>query len=246
MRVVTTVHIKTRIFLFGILIAVFGLLSIGSVYTFTQRAVDASLNTVKYKTVIIDAGHGGVDGGTSADDGTLEKDLNLQIALKLNEMLNSFGVETVLIRDSDISIHDDTAKTIRQKKISDLKNRLSIINNTDESVFVSIHQNHFGESKYHGTQIFYSKNNPDSQKLADCIRMPVVSYLQTDNTREIKQSGSEIYLLNNAQSPSVMVECGFLSNTDETNRLKDEKYQRKLAFIISLGIIDYFSKTEDF
>ncbi len=246
MKVVTTVHIKTRIFLFGILTAIFGVITVGSVYTFTQSAVDASLNTVNYKTVIIDAGHGGVDGGTSADDGTLEKDLNLQIALKLNEMLNSFGVETVLIRDSDISIHDDSAKTIRQKKISDLKNRLNIINNTDESVFVSIHQNHFGESKYHGTQIFYSKNNPDSQRLADCIRMPVVSYLQPDNTREIKQSGTEIYLLNNAQSPSVMVECGFLSNTDETNRLKDENYQRKLAFIISLGIIDYFSKTEDF
>ncbi len=246
MKVVTTVHIKTRLFLFGILIAVFGVLSVGSVYTFTQRAVDASLNTAKYKSVIIDAGHGGVDGGTSADDGTLEKDLNLQIAMKLNEMLKSFGVETILIRDSDISIHDDTAKTIRQKKVSDLKNRLNIINNTDESVFVSIHQNHFGESKYHGTQIFYSKNNPDSQTLADCIRMPVVSYLQPDNTREIKQSGTEIYLLNNAQSPSVMVECGFLSNSDETNRLKDENYQRKLAFIISLGIIDYFSKTEDF
>ncbi len=245
MKVVTTLHIKARVFLFGVLIAIFGVLSVGSIYTVTQRAVDASLNTVKYKTVIIDAGHGGVDGGTSANDGTLEKDLNLQIALKLNEMLNAFGVETVLIRDSDISIHDDTAKTIRQKKISDLKNRLSIINNTDESVFVSIHQNHFGESKYHGTQIFYSKNNPDSRLLADCIRMPVVTYLQTDNTREIKQSGTEIYLLNNAQSPSVMVECGFLSNVDETNRLKDEKYQNKLAFIISLGIIDYFTKTED-
>ena len=246
MKVVTTVHIKTRVFLFGILITIFGVLSVGSVYTFSQRAIDASSDTVRYKTVIIDAGHGGVDGGTSADDGTLEKDLNLQIALKLNEMLNSFGVKTVLIRDSDISIHDDTAKTIRQKKISDLKNRLNIINNTDESVFVSIHQNHFGESKYHGTQIFYSKNNPDSRKLADCIRMPVVSYLQPDNTREIKQSGTEIYLLSNSESPSVMVECGFLSNANETSKLKDENYQRKLAFVVSLGIIDYFSKTEDF
>lgn len=246
MKVVTTVHIKTRMFLLGILITIFGILSVGSVYTFSQKAIDASSDTVRYKTVIIDAGHGGVDGGTSADDGTLEKDLNLQIALKLNEMLKSFGVKTVLIRDSDISIHDDAAKTIRQKKISDLKNRLNIINNTEESVFVSIHQNHFGESKYYGTQIFYSKNNPDSRKLADCIRMPVISYLQPDNTREIKQSGTEIYLLNNAESPSVMVECGFLSNANETSKLKDENYQRKLAFIISLGIIDYFSKTEDF
>ena len=244
MKVVTTVHIKTKFFLLGILITIFGVLSVGSVYTVTQKAVDASSN-VKYKKVIIDAGHGGVDGGTSADDGTLEKNLNLQIALKLDEMLNSFGVETVLIRETDISIHDADAQTIRQKKVSDLKNRLNIINNTDDSIFVSIHQNHFGESQYHGTQIFYSKNNPDSQKLADCIRLPVVSYLQTDNTREIKQSGSEIFLLSNAQSPSVMVECGFLSNSDETNRLKDENYQQKLAFIISLGIIDYFSKTEE-
>lgn len=244
MKVVTTVHIKTKVFLLGILITIFGVLSVGSVYTVTQKAVDASSN-VKYKKVIIDAGHGGVDGGTSADDGTLEKNLNLQIALKLDEMLNSFGVETVLIRETDISIHDADAQTIRQKKVSDLKNRLNIINNTDDSIFVSIHQNHFGESIYHGTQIFYSKNNPDSQKLADCIRLPVVSYLQTDNTREIKQSDSEIFLLSNAQSPSVMVECGFLSNSDETNRLKDENYQQKLAFIISLGIIDYFSKTEE-
>lgn len=245
MKVVTTVKTRTKLFLFGILFSVFGLLSLGTVYTVTQSAVDASINTVNYKTVIIDAGHGGVDGGTSADDGTLEKDLNLQIALKLNEMLNSFGVKTVMIRDTDISVHDDTAKTIRQKKVSDLKNRLDIINNTEDSVFVSIHQNHFGESKYNGTQIFYSKNNPDSQKLADCIRMPVVSYLQPENTREIKQSGTEIYLLYHSRIPSVMVECGFLSNAEETVKLKDEKYQQQLAFIISLGITDYFTKTED-
>lgn len=245
MKVVTTVKTRTKLVLFGILFSVFGLLSLGTVYTVTQSTVDASTNTVKYKTVIIDAGHGGVDGGTSADDGTLEKDLNLQIALKLNEMLNSFGVKTVLIRDTDISVHDETAKTIRQKKVSDLKNRLDVINNTEDSVFVSIHQNHFGESKYNGTQIFYSKNNPDSQKLADCIRMPVVSYLQPENTREIKQSGTEIYLLYHSQIPSVMVECGFLSNAEETAKLKDEKYQQQLAFIISLGITDYFTKTED-
>lgn len=246
MKVVSTVQTKSKIFLVGILLTVFGFLSVGSFFTLTHKTVDASLNAPSYKTVIIDAGHGGVDGGTSADDGTLEKDLNLQIALKLNEMLNAFGVKTVLIRDTDISIHDDSAETIRQKKVSDLKNRLEIIKNTEDAVFVSIHQNHFGESKYSGTQIFYSGNNPDSRKLAECLRMPVVSYLQPDNTREIKQSGTEIYLLHHSQIPSVMVECGFLSNTEETNKLKDEKYQQYLAFIISLGLTDYFSEMEDF
>lgn len=245
MKVVSTIKTKTNFILFGILFSIFGLLCAGSYYVSTHITVDTSLNNPEFQTVIIDAGHGGVDGGTSAADGTVEKDLNLQIALKLDTMLKSMGVETILVRDSDISIHDESAKTIRQKKVSDLKNRLALINNTEDSVFVSIHQNHFGKSKYRGTQIFYSKNNPMSLRLAECIRMPVVTYLQPENTREIKQSGSEIYLLNNAQSPSVMVECGFLSNEEDTKLLKDEKYQQKLAFIISLGIIDYFAKTED-
>lgn len=245
MKVVSTIKTKTGLVLFGILFSVFGTLGFGSFYVMTNRTVDVSLNNPEYKTVIIDAGHGGVDGGTSAKDGTLEKELNLQIALKLNDILEAMGVKTILVRDTDISIHDDTATTIRQKKVSDLKNRLNIINNTEDSIFVSIHQNHYGESKYKGTQIFYSKNNPDSLKLAQALRMPVVTYLQPENTREIKQSGSEIYLLNNAQSPSVMIECGFLSNSEDTELLKNEKYQQKLAFIISLGIMDYFSKTED-
>lgn len=241
MKIVATTKIRAKTILSFILISIFGVLVIGTVTVMKKNAVEVS-SEPEFRTVIIDAGHGGVDGGTSADDGTLEKDLNLQIALKLNEILNSMGVETVLIRTEDVSIHDDTAVTIRQKKISDLKNRLKIINSAEESVFVSIHQNHFGQSRYSGTQIFYSKNNPLSSSLAEKIRMPVISYLQKNNTREIKQSGSEIYLLYHAQIPSVMVECGFLSNTEEANNLKNENYQQKLAFLIAIGIIDYFTE----
>ena len=241
MKIVATTKIRAKTLLSFILISIFGVLLFGTVTVMKKNAVEVSAEP-EYRTVIIDAGHGGVDGGTSADDGTLEKDLNLQIALKLNDVLNSMGVETVLIRTEDISIHDDTATTIRQKKVSDLKNRLKIINSAQDSVFVSIHQNHFGQSRYRGTQIFYSKNNPLSSSLAEKIRMPVISYLQKNNTREIKQSGSEIYLLHHAQIPSVMVECGFLSNTEEANNLKNENYQRKLAFLIAIGIIDYFTE----
>lgn len=245
MKIIANEKIKIKFFLSFCLIIILTVLIFGTNYVIKKSAVDAAANSNTFKTVIIDAGHGGPDGGTSADDGTLEKDLNLQIAHKLNEILRSMGIETVMTRTDDISIHDNTAETIRQKKVSDLKNRLNIINNTDDAIFVSIHQNHYSNSKYSGAQIFYSKNNPLSQKLADSVRFPIVSYLQSSNTREIKKSGSEIYLLNNAQAPAIMVECGFMSNYAETQNLKDEAYQQKLAFTIAIGITDYFSDTED-
>lgn len=245
MRIIAPKKIKIKFYLVLALAVIFSSLIAGTKYVADKKAVDVSAGTDSFKTVIIDAGHGGIDGGTSADDGTVEKTINLQIAHKLNNILQSMGIETVMTRTEDVSIHDESAKTIRQQKVSDLKNRLNIINNTDDSIYVSIHQNHYSSPKYKGSQIFYSKNNPLSKTLAESIRLPVVSYLQPDNTREIKQSGSEIYLLNNANTPAVMVECGFLSNKDDTINLKDENYQQELAFIIAIGITDYFINTEE-
>lgn len=244
MKIIAPKNLKIRFFLFVSLFAILGGIAGGTAVVNLFSAVDVSVKNVKYKTVIVDAGHGGPDGGTSADDGTLEKDLNLQIAIKLNDILKSMGVQTVMIRTEDISIHDETADTIREKKISDIKNRLSVMNNSDNSIFVSVHQNHFSQSKYNGTQVFYSKNNPESRLLADSIRHSVITELQPDNSREIKQSGSDIYLLYHAQIPAVMVECGFLSNYEETEKLKNNEYQRKLAFMIALGILDFINKTE--
>lgn len=245
MKIIAPAKIKARLILFIALFSILTVLSIGSTLVDKLSTVDVYSDSAAFKTVIIDAGHGGIDGGTSAADGTVEKGINLQIALKLNEILNSMGVKTIMTRTEDISIHDLSAQTIRQQKVSDIKNRLKIINETDNSVFVSIHQNHYSKSQYSGTQVFYSKNDPDSQKLADSIRLSVVSYLQPENSREIKQSGTDIYLLYHAQKPAVMVECGFLSNYEETQKLKNEKYQRELAFSVALGIIDYFKNTEE-
>ena len=245
MKIIAAKNIKIKLVLFAMLFAILGSLAAGTGIVYRMTAIDASSDKIKTKTVIIDPGHGGIDGGTSAADGTLEKDLNLKIALKLNDMLKSMGINTVLTRTEDISIHNESAKTIRQKKVSDIKNRLNIMNNTDDAIFVSIHQNHFSDSKHSGTQVFYSKNNPCSRVLADSIRLPVISYLQPDNTREIKPSGTDIYLLYHAQIPAVMVECGFLSNKPEAEKLKDEEYQRKIAFLIALGIVDYFKSTEE-
>ena len=246
LKVIAPKKIKIKFYLSLILLFIFSTLIIGTRYVINKAAIDVSSNNNISQTVIIDAGHGGPDGGTSADDGTLEKHINLEIAHKLNDVLQSMGIKTVMVRTEDVSIHDESASTIRQKKISDLKNRLSIVNNTENSVFVSIHQNHFSSPKYSGTQVFYSKNNPCSKDLAESIRQSVISYLQKDNTREIKKSGSEIYLLNNAQAPAVMVECGFLSNYTDTQNLKNEDYQQKIAFIIAIGILDYLNKMEDF
>lgn len=244
MKVIAPNKIKIRFYLSIVLVIIFSALTVGS-HIIDKFAVDTvSSDNLQNKTIIIDAGHGGIDGGTSASDGTVEKDLNLQISLKINEILKSMGIKTAMTRTDDASLNDQNASTIRQKKVSDIKNRLAIINETDDAVFVSIHQNHFSQEKYSGAQVFYSKNNPQSQVLAEKIRFQLISVLQPENTREIKPSGSEIYLLHHAKVPAVMVECGFLSNYNETQLLKDEKYQRKLAFTVAMGIIDFLNQTE--
>ena len=191
--------------------------------------------------IVIDAGHGGVDGGAVASDGTNEKDINLDIALKLNELMKLNGFSTVMTRTEDISIHDDDATTIRQKKVSDLKKRLSILDDGDALCMISIHQNIYSSSKYSGTQVFYGKNNTLSETLADSIQNQVVTLMQPDNKRAIKQTTKDIYLLYNAQKPCVMVECGFLSNQEELSNLKDDEYQTKMAFAVFVGFLEYYN-----
>lgn len=193
--------------------------------------------------VIIDPGHGGEDGGAVGKSGVVEKDINLKISLALRDMLHLMGYDTIMTREKDKAIYDEEAIKLRQKKRSDLKNRLSIIhkNSSDNSIFVSIHQNKFPNEKYHGTQIFYSSNHPGSEELALKIRENIVSKLQKDNEREIKESKSGIFLLKNSNIPSVVVECGFLSNVEEEKKLNDGEYQRQLALCISMGVNDFFS-----
>lgn len=244
MRIIAANKVKIKFMMTVSLVAILGVIAAGTYLIERFNTVETLSTNIKNMTVIVDAGHGGVDGGTQAADGTLEKDLNLQIALKVNNFLTSFGVNTVMTRESDISIHDSTANTIREKKVSDIKNRLNIIETTENSLFVSIHQNYFSQSKYTGTQVFYSGNNPQSSILADSIRESVIAALQPDNSRELKKSGTEIYLLYHAQAPAVMVECGFLSNSQEAEMLKNEDYQNKLAYFISMGILNYLKTTE--
>ena len=188
--------------------------------------------------IVIDAGHGGEDGGAVASDGTVEKKLNLEIALKLNDVLSIMGYKTKLIRKTDTAIHTD-GNTIRQRKISDIKNRFAIMNEYDNCLYISIRQNKFNDTRIHGAQTFYSSNNLSSKILADFIQKSISSQLQPDNKRVIKKSGTDIYLLYNATKPAVMVECGFISNVEELSKLKNKEYQGKMAISIAFGIINY-------
>lgn len=189
--------------------------------------------------IIIDPGHGGIDGGASTADGYPEKNINLAISLKLSDMFKTMGYDVILTRQTDISIHDPELKTTRKIKVSDIKNRMKIMESEQNSLFISIHQNHFSIPKYFGTQVFYSPNNEESKLLANAIKLSVNSILQPDNNREIKKSTKDIYLLYNAKSTAVMVECGFLSNKIEAEKLKTDDYQNKMAFSILCGVLEY-------
>lgn len=189
--------------------------------------------------IIVDAGHGGMDGGTSAADGTKEKDINLSIARKLNLLLVASGYKTVMLRNDDALIGDNSLSTIRARKVSDIRKRLEVAESYPESILVSIHQNYYSVPKYSGAQVFYSTNSPKSKILAQSIQDSVVNGLQPDNNRKIKSVGSDIYLLYNCTLPAVMVECGFMSNESEAEKLKTDSYQTQMALSIMQGILNY-------
>lgn len=206
------------------------------------NSVNADSVSTSMPVIIIDAGHGGFDGGAVTKDGTPEKDINLYIALYLQEHLTMFGFNTILTRDKDQSLESDGLNTIRSKKTSDLHNRMKIMEETDNSVFISIHQNIYTQEKYSGIQVFYSpKSVEESSDLANCIQQTVVGTLQPENTRQIKECGTSVFLIYNAVKPAVLVECGFLSNFEEAEKLKTKNYQKKIAFCIALGIQNYIT-----
>ena len=157
--------------------------------------------------------------------------------LPLADMLRLFGCDVRLTRDSDVSIHDPEVTTLRQQKISDMKNRLKRFEEADYAV--SIHENKFPASQYSGTQVFYSANRPESQAIAESVRGRVVSLLQPENKRELKKGTKDIYLLHQTSKPAVLVDCGFLSNEAEREKLKTADYQRQMALAIAAGLLDY-------
>ncbi len=192
------------------------------------------------KTVILDAGHGGFDGGAVGADGTAEKDINLNIALTVANILRQEGYRVVLTREADVSTDDVETEQIALRKKSDLRNRLSLMKDYPNALFVSVHLNKFTTTAANGSQVFYSPKTEGSKKLSENIQSSIISLLQPSNTRVCKKATSSTYILYNATIPAVLVECGFLSNKAELEKLKQPDYQANLAFCIAKGINDFY------
>ena len=209
---------------------------------------NASADVMEYmpvanKIIVLDAGHGGIDPGAMNKDNTiLEKDVNLEITKKLRDLLESSGATVIMTREKDVSLYqEDGNKTIRQKYNENLKNRKKIIDESNADIIVSIHLNAFEQSKYSGAQTFYPKGKDDGKELAQFIQDELKRVVDKENNRKIKPR-DDIYLLKNTNMPSVLIECGFLSNEKESQLLADSKYQDKIAWAIYVGIQKYLAE----
>ena len=222
----TSMYKKTIIIclVFSCVMVVLGFITSDAITVFTENApvIDRSI-------VIIDAGHGGVDGGATSCSGVLESKTNLKIALKLRDVCNLLGIKTVMIRTDDISVYT-SGETIAAKKVSDLKERVRIVNETDNCTLVSIHQNYFHDSRYAGAQVFYA-NSAESKSLADSMQKAIIAHLNKGNNRTIKKSEG-VYLLDQINKTGILIECGFISNEEENARLHSKEYQQKLSVVI--------------
>ncbi len=199
-------------------------------------------STQERTVIVIDPGHGGEDGGCVSENGILEKDLNLMISDKLRYILSASGYDVLMTRQEDKMVYDmygDMTDYKGKKKLFDLKNRIKFAKENSADMFVSIHMNKFPVSKYKGLQVYYSPNNDRSEILAKSVKENNTLYLQPDNQREIKAAGTNIFVLNRLEVPAILVECGFLSNAEETAQLCDEEYRNKLALVVATSLMKY-------
>ena len=182
-------------------------------------------------------GHGGFDPGKIGIDGSLEKDINLQIARKLKTYLEASGVKVVMTRDTDQGLYDEKDSN---KKSADMSNRCRLINDASPTLTVSIHQNSYHEEPIHGGQVFYYKNSDQGKKLAEIIQKRF-DYVQGGENSRVAKANDNYYLLLHVSSPIVIVECGFLSNSADAANLNSPDYQDRLAWTIHMGIMEYIN-----
>ena len=202
---------------------------------------ELEIDSHERRMIVIDAGHGGKDGGAVSVTGTFEKHLNLDISLSIRETLHVLGYEVIMTRETDVELTHPDGGT---RKMQDLRGRLEIAEDNKHAVFVSIHMNKFSASKYCGLQVYYSPNNNSSINLAGAVQNAVRSSLQPDNDRKIKMADSSIFLLQKITSPAILVECGFLSNENEAELLDTPEYRIKLSTVITTAIINSFERQE--
>ncbi|MCC8181367.1 MAG: N-acetylmuramoyl-L-alanine amidase [Clostridiales bacterium] len=190
-------------------------------------------------TLVIDPGHGGADGGAVSVSGVAESEINLAIALKCDQIAGLFGQRTVLLRDTEESLADPEAETVREQKRSDMENRVAVVNTTSDALLLSIHQNQYTDSKYSGAQVFYQPDG-ESQGWAEQTQALLRECLDSDNRRQAKEMPSDLYLMSHITCPAILAECGFLSNPEEDHRLQDDGYQTRLATVLIGACLSYW------
>ena len=224
---------KKGILLAGALIGTVALLALalGRLNSLVEPAMEPSA-VQRTDPLVLDAGHGGEDGGAVSITGAPESKINLAIVLKLRDVLGLYGVDPILLREEDVSLHDSGANTLREKKRSDLKNRVAAVEAVEGGTLLSIHQNTYPGSRYHGAHVFYAPTE-GSQELAEHFQNSIKAALQPDNERAVKRIPDTVYIMNHVTCPAVLIECGFLTNPEEEALLRDEDYQRKLSAVIA-------------
>ena len=217
-----------------------GIIVIAAVFGTSEAVTTIAQNTPipRNHLLIIDPGHGGEDGGAISCTGVLESQLNLQISLRLNDLLHLLGYETKMVRSSDISIYTEGI-SISQKKASDLRNRVKIVNETENAILISIHQNTFPEEKYSGAQVFYNHVGM-AQDLAKQIQSAFIETVNPDSHRQSK-AATGIFMMEHIRNPGILIECGFLSNREEEAMLCSEDYQKQLCCVIASALSCYLS-----
>ena len=218
----------------------------GGAYLFfnSDSYVAAISEATEKKTIIIDAGHGGEDCGAIGVSGIYEKDLNLEISTTLGDILAENGYAVVYTRTEDKLLYAEEENIKGIRKISDLKNRCKIGAEYPSSIFISVHMNSFGDSKYSGLQVYYGLKDGGSLRLAQAVQNSVKSELQESNKRVVKP-GENMYILENLENTAILIECGFLSNPEECEKLSQKEYQKQLCFSICCGIIEYMKTSSD-
>ena len=206
-----------------------------------KKYINVSSTPISNHTIILDAGHGYPDGGATGNSGKKESEINLEIVLKLQKILETSGCVVLLTRSDENGIYSADASSIREQKISDMKNRVKIANTSDAELFISIHMNKLEQKSVSGWQTFFKNDDEISKILASNIQKNLNMYMPKKSTKEIK-SISNIYLTKNVEIPLVLVECGFLSNEEENILLHNADYQNKLVWSIYSGIMDYFAE----
>lgn len=217
----------------------------GSLSLRQQKAIGVMRESNEENTLVIDAGHGGFDGGAVGATGVCEQDINLSIAQRVQALAGFFGVPTVMTRPDNQALGYDPSRPVRENKVTDIKERERIVNETPNPIFISIHLNKFSDAQYHGAQVFYSVKHAGGRTLADALQQSLIAGVDPTNHRQAKQAESSIYLLKKLTCPAVIVECGFLSNPNEEQKLTQPDYHKQMAVCIVRGYLQYKAGLSD-